>query len=534
MAHLPEPREAPPPRAPDPITEEPLLDSEPELVAHDPVVRGPKKLVELPPVMTYTGPMLVRVSAASALIGAGLAVAGLAVMIGAFKVQSNHLQANHQGQDAGRTNTGIALSLNTLGTSDGGVIVSSDGAVLATAIAPSDTQSPDGLVASQQRLGRGHTLPQVLRALRVNNALSTKVISAMRPLLNMRGLQPSDVVVVQREPSGAQAIRKVEYRRGENEVIAVTVGAEDQCTAERIRMVRTSVRVAAGFVVRGSLAETLRSAHLNADIVPLLQEVFTALELGRELHEGDAVRLVVNEDRLNDSFFRYGRVEALDFVGASGRSRRAYWMSAGPRGGGSYFDAQGNTELHGPLRAPVANPVITSPFNPHRMHPVLHRVMPHQGTDFRAPVGTPLMAAADGTVSFRGWGGPTGNFVRLEHPQLGLETGYAHMVRFEPSVVLGTRVRVGQVIGYAGTTGRSTGPHLHWSVKRNGQFIDGAPFLSYRRSVSAALRPEFDRRVQQLNAELEGVRIEGAPEASRGGPSAALGTAPAGTAASAQ
>ena len=150
------------------------------------------------------------------------------------------------------------------------------------------------------------------------------------------------------------------------------------------------------------------------------------------------------------------------------------------------------------------------------MHPVLHRVMPHQGTDFRAPVGTPLMAAADGTVTFRGWGGATGNLVRLEHSQLGLETGYAHMVRFEPGISVGSRVRVGQVIGYAGTTGRSTGPHLHWSVKRNGAFIDGAPFLAYRRTVAASMRAEFDRRVQQLNGELDSVRIEGAPAAQPG------------------
>jgi murein DD-endopeptidase MepM/ murein hydrolase activator NlpD len=510
MAHLPETPEPSAARVKDPLTETPL--AEPDSSEHDPVVRGPKKLVELPPLMTYSGPMLVRVGAASALVGSGLAVAGLVVLMSVVKVQSDRMNAAHA-HDAGVTtviNGSVALgqrdvnnnSLSNTAQNDGGQVVP-------TAVAPSELTSADGLVTVQQRLGRGHTLPQVLRALRVNNALATKVIASMRSLLNMRALQPSDIVAVHRENSGAAPVRKVEYRRGENEVISVTVDAQEQCTAERIRMVRTTVRIAAGFVVHGSLAETLRSAHLQSDIVPALQEVFTALELGREMHEGDRVRLVVNEDRLNDSFFRYGRIEALDFQGSSNRNKRAYWMATSARGAGAYYDAQGATELHGPLRAPVAIPVITSPFNPHRMHPVLHRVMPHQGTDFRAPVGTPIMAAADGTVTFRGWGGPTGNFVRLEHPQLGLETGYAHLVRFEPSVTLGTRVRVGQIVGYAGTTGRSTGPHLHWSVKRNGEFIDGAPYLSYRRTVPAAARAEFDRRVQQLNAELDGVQIAG-------------------------
>ena len=244
MAHLPEPRE-PAARALDPIAEQPL--SEDDAGDADPVVRGPKNLVELPAVLTYTGPMLVRVGAASALVGSGLAVAGLVVMLGVMKFQSEQMQANQLRRDAGLGASGqsgntFAMTLGALGAlgpSDGGAAVLPDGATGLTAVvSPSEQQSPEGWVSSQQRLGRGHTLPQVLRALRVSSALSSNVIRAMRVLINMRSLQPSDVVVVQRESAGAQAVRKVEYRRGENEVIAVAVEDERRHAAGVVRRSR--------------------------------------------------------------------------------------------------------------------------------------------------------------------------------------------------------------------------------------------------------------------------------------------------------
>lgn len=516
MAHLPEPIEEPPRRVvappPRPSEPEPLdLDELPS--GEDPVVRQPKSMAQLPETPMYTLRIVTRVGAVAGGLGATLGAIGLIVAVAVNKVRlpragfgaSAHAVIP-SGSDGGNTSSSaIALSLDN---GDGGA---DGGAYVTTAVAPSPlaSQTPEGWIATHQRLGRGRTLPQVLRLLGVTGNIQTKVISSMRTLVNMRALQPTDVVVAQRDPTRDNALRRVEYRRGESEVIAVTVAADSSCSAERIRVVKSTIRVGAGFVVRGSLQDTLRAAHLHADIVPLLQQVFRELDLGTALHEGDAVRLIVDEERLNDSFFRYTKITAIELRAAGGRNKRGYWMQTGPRGG-DYFDAQGTAQVQGVLQPPVNPPRITSPFNPHRMHPVLHRVMPHQGTDFGAPAGTPVMAASDGIVVFRGWGGPTGNLLRLSHPQLNLETGYAHLIRFEPSISLGQRVRVGQVIGYVGSTGRSTGPHLHWSVKRAGQFIDGAPLLAWRRQVPANLRAQFTALVAQLDAELDAIRVEGA------------------------
>ncbi|MDP3277681.1 MAG: peptidoglycan DD-metalloendopeptidase family protein [Deltaproteobacteria bacterium] len=496
-----------------------LADEDEELDPDDdPVVRSPKNMVELPEPASYPRATVARVGALAGGVGASLGIVGLVVAMVVTRAlprlwhRGERARTPHAQTSAADAGAGVfALELTQ---PDGGLALGDSGLSLAVAQAPSAlaAHTPEGWVATSQRLGRGRPLPVALRAMGIERAEIPRIIAAMRPMLNMRGLQPADVVAIQRDPQRENALRRVEYRRGESEVIAVNIDAEGAHTAERIRVVKTQVRVAAGFIVRGSLSETLQSAHLQADIVSALQEVFAELELGRELHEGDAVRLVVVEERVNESFFRYGRIDALDFRGAGGRTRRAFFQPLSARGG-IYYDAQGNAETRGPLRPPVNPPRITSPFNPHRMHPVLHRVMPHQGTDFGAPAGTPIMAAGDGTVTFRGWGGATGNLVRLHHPGINLETGYAHMTRFEPGITVGSHVRVGQVIGYVGSTGRSTGPHLHWSVKRGGVFIDGAPFLSWRRSVPANLRANFDARVQQLNTELDAVVLVGATAA---------------------
>lgn len=475
-------------------------DLDESLPVGDPVVRAPKQIVVLPEPPSYALRTVAAIALVAMLIGASLGAVGLGIVYathGRSLVQASAASVAMAARrvDAGR-DAESASTVFVLGARDGGVF-RAPGAV-----------DQGGYVSRQQRIGRGRTLPAVLRSLGLSSDLAMRVTRALRPLVNMRTLQPTDVVVVQHDPAKPSDIRRVEYRRSDTQVWAVTIAADMTCSAERIEVIKTVERVATGFVVNDSLEVVLQRAGLHPDIVYRLQEVFAAIDLGRELRRGDSVRIIVEEERLNGTFFRYGRVEAIEYRGAMGY-RRMFYQRIGR--GGDFFDAQGWTRERGPLRAPVDAPRITSPFNLRRMHPVLHRIMPHLGVDFGAPMGAPVYAAADGIVLSLDTTGPTGNLVRLSHPSLRVETGYAHLSRFAPGLRPGMRVRARQVVGYVGSTGRSTGPHLHFSLKRNGRFIDPLTMYVGRRSVPAALRAEFDQTVARLSAELDAIRLEGEP-----------------------
>jgi murein DD-endopeptidase MepM/ murein hydrolase activator NlpD len=488
MAHLPEPIDD--------------LD-EPLLATSDPVVRAPKVLVAMPEPPSYAIKTVVSVALTALTIGASLGAVGLGIFY------ATHLRPRASVARRSRATTSNATSASpatiSLSSPDAGSGSrgSSEYAPPQIAVGP----YADYTIRTQ-RLGRRHTFPQTLRMMGLDANTASNVVRALRPLLNMRTLQPSDLVVAMREPAH-QAMRRIEYRRSDTLVWAVTIGPDGTCTGERIDVVKTASPFAAGFVVSGSLEDTLRAARLQPDIVNRLQDVFGALDLGTQLHRGDAVRILGEEERLNGIFYRYSRIDAIDYRGAMGQ-RRAYFHRLGARGG-DFFNAHGEAPERGPLRSPLPEPRITSPFNLHRMHPVLHRVMPHLGTDFGAPIGTPVYAAADGIVVNVNSGGPTGNLVRLSHPQLGIETGYAHLSRFAPGIHAGQHVHVHDLVGYVGSTGRSTGPHLHMSCKRGGQFFDCQTIYRGRRVVPAASRAEFDTNVARWNEALDAIRLDGVP-----------------------
>lgn len=134
------------------------------------------------------------------------------------------------------------------------------------------------------------------------------------------------------------------------------------------------------------------------------------------------------------------------------------------------------------LGMPIRHVRITSPFTYRRWHPILKRYRPHHGTDFGARKGTPLLAVYDGKVSFSGWMGGYGKVVKIKHPR-GYESLYAHQSRIK--VKRGQRVKKGQIIGYVGNTGRSTGPHLHFGLKKNGKWVNPMKHLQ-RASLNKA------------------------------------------------
>ncbi len=218
-----------------------------------------------------------------------------------------------------------------------------------------------------------------------------------------------------------------------------------------------------------SFEESARRAGFDPGVTSTAEEALRGHSAISDFRAGDRLRIIAQEVTVLGEFSRYAGIEAMEILRPGEEARRIYYYPHAVEGG--YFDKNGRAPYEGGWRKPITDARRTSPFNPKRMHPVLKKVMPHNGTDYGAPTGTPIGATSPGTVMFIGAAGRGGNMVRLKHDG-GYESGYMHMSRFVPGMKVGDRVERMQTVGYVGSTGSSTAPHLHFSMKKDGKYID--------------------------------------------------------------
>ncbi|MCA9718696.1 MAG: M23 family metallopeptidase [Myxococcales bacterium] len=186
------------------------------------------------------------------------------------------------------------------------------------------------------------------------------------------------------------------------------------------------------------------------------------------------------------------------------------WVDPGTKNEG-YYDEEGRGVAKTFLKSPLKFTRISSGFNPKRMHPVLHRVKGHMGTDYAAPEGAPVWAAADGTITFRGKRGGAGNMVIMRH-EGGLSTLYMHLSKFARGQRVGQRVKQKTVIGYVGSTGLATGPHLHFGVRKGGRYVDPQSVGNHRAGgVGKQHLARYKRTIAPLVRQLDALAVP-APE----------------------
>lgn len=324
-----------------------------------------------------------------------------------------------------------------------------------------------------------------------------------------RRLRPGDLIRFRR--SADESITAVEMKitgwghvRGTRSESGFTVAAEQ--AEERAQQV-----VVAG-TIEHSLGEAVMAAGESQSLVNALVDVFQwDIDFFR-LQRGDSFSAVVTRKYVGDDFVGYGPVEAARFV-HNGNTYEAFrHESAGIAG---YYGSNGSPLRKQFLRSPLKYSRITSGFNLKRFHPVLKTVRPHYGVDYGAPVGTPVMTTADGVVVSASFARGEGNYVRVRH-NARVETWYLHLSRFAKGIKAGAKVSQGDVIGYVGSTGLSTGPHLDYRVKDGGTWINptslrsvtadplsGRELAAFKSKVSG-LAPMLDPGVRLASADATG------------------------------
>ena len=235
-----------------------------------------------------------------------------------------------------------------------------------------------------------------------------------------------------------------------------------------------------------------------------LADIFAwQVDFSRDIRGGDSYRVLAERLTSEDGEVRYGRVLAAELV-IGGAPYSAYRFSTA-EGETGYYDADGRSLRRAFLLAPVAFRRISSRPNRARLHPILGIVRRHEGIDFAADPGTPVMAAGDGEVVRRDWTGGYGNLVEIRHAN-GIVTRYGHLRGFAAGLRTGGRVGQGDVIGYVGSTGLATGPHLHYEFRVNGVSRDPrAADLGTGNPVPLAMIREFTAERTRYASLLAGV-----------------------------
>jgi murein DD-endopeptidase MepM/ murein hydrolase activator NlpD len=223
-----------------------------------------------------------------------------------------------------------------------------------------------------------------------------------------------------------------------------------------------------------------------------------SVDFTRDIRAGDTFQVVLEREISDEGEIRFGRVLAADLQ-VAGKRLTAFRFQQG-NGTAAFFDAEGQSLKRAFLRAPVQFRRISSSFNRARRHPVLGITRRHEGIDYAADVGTPVMAAGDGIVRQAGRAGGYGNLVEIRHAN-GIVTRYGHLSRILTRP--GARVTQGQIIGRVGATGLTTGPHLHYEFRVNGAARDSRRMdLGQGAPLGRADRPNFEQERHRLTALL--------------------------------
>jgi murein DD-endopeptidase MepM/ murein hydrolase activator NlpD len=323
-----------------------------------------------------------------------------------------------------------------------------------------------------EKVRRGDTLGKILTRIGAPSSQAALITDALRPHWDPKSLKPGTELSFSIDP---ESVDPDDRLLG----LSIRAGADRDITIDRrdARFVATvhariltTVETALAGTITTSFYRAGQAAGLPTSVLHQLFGLFAYdVDFQRDLQPGD--RFDVLFDSVLDpdgALVRAGPIKAASLT-LSGTVLRLYRHQFSD-GSAEWFTPKGDSVKKTLLRTPIDGARLTSGFGP-RNHPILGYTSQHMGVDFGAPTGSPIMAAGDGVVERADWFGGYGNYVRLRHtPEI--STAYGHMVRHAPGIRPGVRVKQGQIIGYVGSTGMSTGPHLHFEVHQGGRPIN--------------------------------------------------------------
>ena len=374
-------------------------------------------------------------------------------------------------------------------------------------------------ISRSLQVGRGDTLMAMLVTAGVARREAHEAIEAAREFYDPRGLRPGQEIRVTlamgaatgaatgADESGADTRRLLALSLQPNveQELRVTRDADDGFVAETITRQLLRVAMNAEGRIDNNLSTAARDAGLPMPVLVEMIRIFSFdVDFQRELQPGDSFEVLY--EALFEEDGSLAKTDGVLYASLTLSGERLDMYNFTPQSGhDDFFDRKGQSVRKTLMRTPIDGARLSSRFGM-RKHPVLGYTRQHKGVDFAAPRGTPIYAAGDGVIESAGRNGGYGKYLRIRHNST-YKTAYGHMTRIAKGMRRGKRVRQGQIIGYVGSTGRSTGPHLHYEVLRGGRQVNPLKIkLPSGEKLKAADLESFQRHRADIDAQRRRVR----------------------------
>ena len=349
------------------------------------------------------------------------------------------------------------------------------------------------------KVKNGDALASIFKRHQLNPVTLHQIMSLGKITSTLKTLRPGQVFRFQLDDNGQ--LQALEYEINQLESLLVSRHAEGGFEARAIQNTLDKRIAYSEGTIRSSLFEAGKQAGMTDALIMELVGIFGwDIDFALDIREDDRFSLLYEEQFLEGEKVKDGPIVAAEFT-SQGRTYRAVRYT-NARGNSDYYSPDGHSMRKAFLRTPVDFRRISSRYGK-RHHPTLNKLKMHKGVDYAAKRGTPIKAAGDGKISFRGRKGGYGRVVIIQHGGR-YSTLYAHMHRFKKGMYVGKRVKQGQIIGYVGSSGRATGPHLHYEFRVNGthrnpltvKLPDAAP-------IQREYRQDFELKTRGLLSQLD-------------------------------
>jgi murein DD-endopeptidase MepM/ murein hydrolase activator NlpD len=362
----------------------------------------------------------------------------------------------------------------------------------------------DSLVVVEGTIQKGQTLSSLLADYNIAPATISELTAQTPKKSGLQHFRQNTRYTLLHTTDASPTARYFIYEPNELEYVVLDLGTEAKVTHHQREVTRVERELVGQ--IRGSLYESVLKAGGTASLVNKLADIYAWRLNLNHIRPGDTFKLIVEEKQVNGRTIEQGQLKAALI---EHKGQPLYAIGLEHSRGISYYDQDGKSYKKAFLKEPVEYSRISSRYTQSRFHPVQKIYKAHLGTDFAAPTGTPIRSVGEGVVLEAGQTAGNGNYVKIKHNGT-FSTQYLHMSRFAKGIRRGSRVAMGQTIGYVGSTGLSSGPHLCYRLWKNGQQVDALKVkLPLAEPVSKEQLSAFRQVKEQVMDRMEAMDLHG-------------------------